>query len=1041
MKRFTMLIIALCLLLTCGTCQAAEFKLPESLKIIEVEAFAGIDNMGIVRLPDSVERIDGRVFAGSTLERLELPEGNVQIADNALEEAVIGEIFAVPGTPAYDWAVAKGYINPEDLITPESAFEWSQADDGIRIDKYIGEYVYVVMPAEIDEKPVVEIGNCAFMDCKTLETINLPDGLENIHDDAFLNCEKLRIADLPDSVESMGRNVFANCVSLKRFHYPLSLTESGKGILRGCPQITSVEIPEGVEFVSGLPCSEYIQTVTLPSTVKTITNCAFMECKALESINLPDGLEHLHDDVFLNCEKLTIADLPDSVQSMGRNVFANCVSLESFHYPLSLTESGKGILKGCPQITSVEIPEGVEFVSGLPCSDYIRTVTLPSTVKTITNCAFMECKALESINLPDGLMELYDDVFLNCANLPWLYVPVNVTSIGRNVFNGCEKITVESEWSAYVIDYCAEHNTPYFYLSRTGEYELNGAHWPSGKWYKGDDYIFDGYVRSSINVDNVKGSIYTSDGVRVRYTDYNPSETDHLLAGQFTNAMDIGGLDLGSYRFILEATAGDKYELLVETTFDVVPPPLRVRCEGLNIPEGFYGEDEPIPVEGTIISNYPIQILFGAFSDDGNRTSQVYDSTPGGFTYELASAGLDMTTLNGGGYQFLITVSGNDESITVVCTDFTRSGFGLDGTVTYVDTNDIARFVSDANNHSVFYSLGVDFYQRLMDSLSPQDQFKLGMYTFCDKMRSSAIDLMRFALEGDERRSDYLIQLYKKEIASFIRSQGKGIDTWNYTKPDHQKLVDSFFKLNKVDVDAFVPDMGGIAHNEAVKLAKQASKSYQALHDLSDIANDTETLLELAGIFADALEDYSQGLQVLDTIAAKTISGADYDYNYQLAVRELQKEYSDKCVRCMDNLVNYAMKKVVEEGEKEAIKTVIKAIGGGELYLVYTLSKIGWDIFTEKTDFYGDVGKIVTYKAQIDTFYAANRAYQEAFDAIKAGDTDQTTAVRMVNAFQYAKDAAWRSIGTLRSIRYYTAITSDVTLDGIQLKIRKLSCP
>ena len=72
--------------------------------------------------------------------------------------------------------------------------------------------------------------------------------------------------------------------------------------------------------------------------------------------------------------------------------------------------------------------------------------------------------------------------------------------------------------------------------------------------------------------------------------------------------------------------------------------------------------------------NYPIQIAFGAFTDDGSRTTQVYDGMPGGFTYELASAGLDMTALNGGGYQFLVTVSGNGESITCVCSDFMRSG-------------------------------------------------------------------------------------------------------------------------------------------------------------------------------------------------------------------------------------------------------------------------------------------------------------------------------------------------------------------------------
>ena len=88
--------------------------LPDSLATIESEAFAGVNAQKIV-VPPVVSEIGSRAFAGSgRLRYLELPSGDITIADDILAGCDEVTIICQPGTPAEQWALAHGYpvINP-----------------------------------------------------------------------------------------------------------------------------------------------------------------------------------------------------------------------------------------------------------------------------------------------------------------------------------------------------------------------------------------------------------------------------------------------------------------------------------------------------------------------------------------------------------------------------------------------------------------------------------------------------------------------------------------------------------------------------------------------------------------------------------------------------------------------------------------------------------------------------------------------------------------------------------------------------------------
>ena len=170
----TILAALLLFILLGSTARAAEWSMPEALTVIEEEAFAGIPDMGMVFLPDSVREIGPRVFAGSTLSLLEFPEGITRIDEDALRDAAIMQVTAPAGSYAWNWAAEHGWY----IASPVSDFEWSVADEHVRIDKYIGSAEDVVVPAAINGLPVTQIGSSAFQRCGSVVTVVLPDGTE-----------------------------------------------------------------------------------------------------------------------------------------------------------------------------------------------------------------------------------------------------------------------------------------------------------------------------------------------------------------------------------------------------------------------------------------------------------------------------------------------------------------------------------------------------------------------------------------------------------------------------------------------------------------------------------------------------------------------------------------------------------------------------------------------------------------------------------------------------------------------------------------------
>ena len=104
-----------------------------------------------------------------------------------------------------------------------------------------------------------------------------------------------------------------------------------------------------------------------------------------------------------------------------------------------------GIIEGNSSITKIIIPSTVTTIypNAFLYSLGLKTVQIitPSKLTKIGASAFMYCSALESINLPEGLLTIGRQAFMNCSSLKSITIPSTVTNIGSKAFYKCKNLT------------------------------------------------------------------------------------------------------------------------------------------------------------------------------------------------------------------------------------------------------------------------------------------------------------------------------------------------------------------------------------------------------------------------------------------------------------------------------------------------------------------------------------------------------------------------------------------------------------------------
>ncbi len=323
---------------------------------------------------------------------------------------------------------------------------------------------------------VTVIGGAAFYQCTDLVSVTIPNGVTTIENQTFYRCSSLTAVTIPNSVTSIRNSAFSECSSLTAVTIPNSVTSIGFAAFRLCSALTAVTIPDNVTSIDDSAFSKCrnlnsIQVAggntvyasvggvlydkqkttllaypagktgmfTVPDSVTSIKEEAFVDCSGLTGITIPDSVTSIKYNTFTGCTGLTNIIIPDSVTSIGIRAFEHCESLTDITIPGSITSIESGVFYYCTGLTSITIPDSVTSIGELAFGDCtsLNSVTIPNSVTSIGAAAFFGCESLTSVTIPDSVTGIGNGVFYYCTALTGISIPRSVTSIGNNVFQGC----------------------------------------------------------------------------------------------------------------------------------------------------------------------------------------------------------------------------------------------------------------------------------------------------------------------------------------------------------------------------------------------------------------------------------------------------------------------------------------------------------------------------------------------------------------------------------------------------------------------------
>lgn len=322
-------------------------------------------------------------------------------------------------------------------------FELKNFRKGYAIAKYKGNQTNVTIPAMIDDIPVLKIGTEAFQNCKKVKSIDIPDSIVEIGNCAFEKCisleninlsSKIRIGDGAFSgctkfADENGfviiRNVLHSCKTEKEaITIPSNITSICTDAFSECVNLTSIVIPDGMTKIGGLSRCRKLKTISIPNSVTEIKEQAFRGCISLKDIILPNSVTKIGRESFRGCVDLENISIPNNVAEIGSGAFFQCKSLKSISIPDKVTEID-GTFFECEKLTSVTFPgymEDIGFYTFCGCF-HLKSINIPSGVTQIKAGVFSWCKSLTSLTIPDTVTEIDSSAFKSCIEFPTIITP------------------------------------------------------------------------------------------------------------------------------------------------------------------------------------------------------------------------------------------------------------------------------------------------------------------------------------------------------------------------------------------------------------------------------------------------------------------------------------------------------------------------------------------------------------------------------------------------------------------------------------------
>ncbi len=415
--------------------------LPEGMKTIKRRAFA--DNENIVNIDlGGVINIEGYAFSGaSKLESVIIPD-TVELLEHSsfenctsLKSVVIGE-----------------------NVSSSDAFVGCSSVETLTIKGEYGYELYnfpnlktLVIGDKLTEENIHSIP-------KSVESITFGKGFKNISNN--LTRELVNLSSISISDETIHIDVSAFTESA--FYKDKSNWENGtlyidNHLIKAENTGASFRVKEGTVTISdqALSYNYELESVYLPSSLRSIGSLAFYCDNNLKEITVPESVTHIYQGAFDSCYNLEEITLPDSLRVIEGNILTSTPFYNNTeNWENGILYCGNHILyfdESKSNSDVITIKDGtISIAEGTFSYKNIKEVKMPNSVRYINDRAFDGCTSLTKVNLSKNLNYIGDSAFYR-TGITEIVIPTSVDFLGYDAFGYCKSLT-KAQIGAKIID-------------------------------------------------------------------------------------------------------------------------------------------------------------------------------------------------------------------------------------------------------------------------------------------------------------------------------------------------------------------------------------------------------------------------------------------------------------------------------------------------------------------------------------------------------------------------------------------------------------
>jgi len=315
-----------------------------------------------------------------------------------------------------------------------------------------------------------------FRDVENIDSITIPESVEEIVDGAFRFTKTLKRIEIPKSVKVIGRSAFWRCDSLEEVYiYGDSIKAYGK-VFEDCSSLKRIVAPylplntfsepevkplmlmgyiEDPGRYEGEQSKQYLKYLIsqrkklIPILLKT--DCVkgikiLADNKKIDADNFDEeyfqpasAANALQSIAFLLEWKNQNMSYDDKLQISDKEPEIKPLSLTELKKLWAFEEKGDSIVitdyKGDDEAVIIPDTIGDKKVIGL--GEFVFSPEKPK--RTAKRKPYFN-SSIKSVIVPDGVTEIGNGAFLNCGGLKEIKLPKTSMSIGKEAFRGCENL-------------------------------------------------------------------------------------------------------------------------------------------------------------------------------------------------------------------------------------------------------------------------------------------------------------------------------------------------------------------------------------------------------------------------------------------------------------------------------------------------------------------------------------------------------------------------------------------------------------------------